>query len=97
LGEIGSLVATTESIHWELVIGVQGVQWESHIQLELCIEFSIADIGSSRLPMRWWDPDIHRGDRLLRMRLMTNRAEVVMDLHRDRDEVRGVVEFFFSP
>ena len=30
------------------------------------------------------------------MRLMTNRAEVVMDLHRDGDEVRGVVEFCFS-
>jgi hypothetical protein len=46
--------------------------------------------------MRWWNPGIHRGDGLLRMRLTTDGAEVVMDPQRDRDEVRGVVEFCFS-
>jgi hypothetical protein len=75
------------------VIKVQGVQWESRILLELCTEFSAVDIGSSRLPMRWWDPGIHQGDGLLWIRMTTNR---VMDLHCDGDEVRGVVKFFFS-
>jgi hypothetical protein len=30
------------------------------------------------------------------MRLMTDRVEVVMDLHHDGDEMRGVGEFLFS-
>jgi hypothetical protein len=97
LGETGSLVVMAESIHWDLVIRVQGAQWESQILFELCTEFSAANIGSSRLPMRWWDPSIHQGNRLLRMRLTTDRPKVVMDPHRDGDEVRGVVEFCFSP
>jgi hypothetical protein len=51
LSETGSLVAATETIHWDLVIRVQGAQWESQTLLEQCTEFSAADIGSGRLPM----------------------------------------------
>jgi hypothetical protein len=52
LSETGNLVAATETIHWDLVICVQGAQRESQIMLELCTEFSTVDVGSSRLPMR---------------------------------------------
>jgi hypothetical protein len=96
LSETSSLVAATETIHWDLVIKIQGGQQESQILLELCTEFTAAYIGSSRLPMRWWNPRIHRGDGLLWMRLMTDGAEVVMHLQLDWDEERGVLEFSFS-
>jgi hypothetical protein len=96
LSETGSLVTAAETNHWDLVIRVQGAQWESQILLELCTESSAADIGSCRLPMMWWDLDIHRDNELPRMRLTIDKVEVVMDLHHDGDEVRGVVKFCFS-
>jgi hypothetical protein len=55
LGETGSLVATTESIHWDLVIRMQDAQGESQTPLGRCTSFSAAGIGSSGLPMQWWD------------------------------------------
>jgi hypothetical protein len=58
--------------------------------------FQQQDIGSGRLTIWWWDPGIHQSDGLLQMRLTIDKAEVVIGLHHDGDEVRGVVEFFFS-
>jgi hypothetical protein len=55
--------------------------------------FRQADIGGGRLPTWWWDPGIHQSDGL---RLTIDGAEVVIGLHHDGDEIRGVVEFGFS-
>jgi hypothetical protein len=90
------LVPTTDTIHWDLVISVQGAQWEFQTLLEQCPDFSTPNIWSGRLPIWWWDPGIHQSDGLLRMRLTIDEAEVAIRLHHDGDVVRGVVEFFFS-
>jgi hypothetical protein len=73
------------------VISAQSAQEEIQTLLDQFTEFSVG-IGSGGLPIWWWDPDIHRSDRLLQMMRMIDRFMSVIGLCHCGDVVRGVVE-----
>jgi hypothetical protein len=72
LDETGGIVAMTEVFHLDHVISAQSAQEEIQTLLDRFTEISTG-IGSGGLPIWWWDPGIHRSDRLLQMMRMIDR------------------------
>jgi hypothetical protein len=91
LDETGGIVAMSEVFHLDHVICVQSAQEEIQTLLDRFTEIS-AGIGSDGLPIWWWDPGIHRSDRLLQMMRVIDKVVTVIGLCHCGDVVRGVVE-----
>jgi hypothetical protein len=87
-------VAMTKFLHLDHVISAQSAQDEIQTLLDWFTEIS-AGIGSGGLPIWWWDPGIHRSDRLLQMMGLIDRVMSVIGLCHCGDVVRGVVEILF--
>jgi len=85
------MVALTEVFHLDHRISVQSAQEETRTLLDPFTEI-LAGLGSDGLPVWWWDPGIHRSDRLLQMMRVIDRVVLVIGLRHCGDVVRGDVE-----
>jgi hypothetical protein len=87
LDEIGGIVAMTMVFHLDHMISVQSAQEEIQTLLEWFTDIATS-IGSGGLPIWWWDPGIHRSDRLLQMMRMIDKVMSVIGLCLYEDIVR---------
>jgi hypothetical protein len=79
LDEIGGIVAMTDFFHLDHVISAQSSQEEIQTLLDRFTDILVGT-GSGGLPIWWWDPNIHRSDRLLQMLRMIDMVMLVIGL-----------------